>query len=107
VWVTADVHYTAAHAFDPARSTVGDFDPFWELVAGPIHAGTFGPNVLDPTLGPEARFVWAPPTGQGNLAPWDGLQSFGTIDVSRDALAVALVGIDGKPRFRVELPYQS
>jgi phosphodiesterase/alkaline phosphatase D-like protein len=31
------------------------FDPFWEFVAGPIHAGTFGPNPLDPTFGPEVR----------------------------------------------------
>ena len=105
IWVTADVHYAAAHFYDPAHATVTDFDPFWEFVAGPIHAGTFGPNVLDPTFGPEARFVWAPPAGQGNLAPWDELQSFGTVDVSAGALAVALVGIDGKPRFRVEIPF--
>jgi alkaline phosphatase D len=80
------------------------FDPFWEFVAGPIHAGTFGPNALDPTFGPEVKFQWAPPPGQINLAPWDGIQSFGTIDVTSDALAVAIVGIDGRERYRVELP---
>ena len=79
--------------------------PFWEFVAGPIHAGTFGPNALDPTFGPELKFQWAPPPGTGNLAPWDGLQSFGTVDVTTDALHVALVGIDGKPRFAVDLPF--
>jgi alkaline phosphatase D len=103
VWVTADVHYAAAHRFDPARATATNFAPFWEFVAGPIHAGTFGPNELDPTFGPEVVFQWAPPPGTGNLAPWDGLQSFGTIDVTRDALAVALWGIDGKQRYAVEL----
>lgn len=105
VWLTADVHYAAAHHYDPARATGAVFDPFWEFVAGPIHAGTFGPNPLDPTFGPEVRFQWAPPPGQVNLAPWDGLQSFGAIDVSPDALRVALLGIDGQERYHVELPH--
>ena len=48
-------------------------------------------------------FTWAPPAQ--NLAPWEGYQSFGTIDVTRDALTVALVGIDGKVRYSVELPF--
>lgn len=106
VWITADVHYAAAHHFDPARGTAGvAFTPFWEFIAGPIHAGTFGPNPLDPTFGPEVRFQWAPQPGQENLAPWDGLQSFGTIDVSRDALGVTLWGIDGKARHEVEIAF--
>jgi len=105
VWLTADVHYAAAHHYDPARATGAVFDPFWEFVAGPIHAGTFGPNALDPTFGPEVKFQWAPAAGQANLAPWDGLQSFGTVDVNRDALTVSIFGIDGQPRYRVELPY--
>jgi alkaline phosphatase D len=104
IWLTADVHYAAAHHFDPARATGVSFLPFWEFVAGPIHAGTFGPNTLDPTFGPELKFQWVPPTGTGNLAPWDGLQSFGIVDVSDDALRVSLVGIDGKPRYAVDIP---
>jgi alkaline phosphatase D len=109
VWVTADVHYAAAHRFDPARATGGPraaaFTPFWEFVAGPIHAGSFGPNALDPTLGPELVFQWVPRPGTGDLAPWDGLQSFGTIDVARDALTVGLWGLDGTTRYKVEIPY--
>lgn len=107
IWLTADVHYAAAHHYDPARATGAAFDPFWEFVAGPIHAGTFGPNRLDPTFGPELKFQWAPEPGQSNLAPWDGLQSFGTVDVTRDALSIAIVGIDGRERYRVELPHTS
>jgi alkaline phosphatase D len=105
-WLTADVHYAAAHHYDPARATGAAFDPFWEFVAGPIHAGTFGPNPLDPTFGPEVKFQWAPEPGRANLAPWDGLQSFGTVDVTPDALSVALVGIDGRARYRVELAFR-
>ncbi len=105
VWITADVHYAAAHHFDPARAQTADFDPFWEFIAGPIHAGGFGPNPLDPSFGPEVRFQWVPPDPNTMLAPWDGQQSFGTIDVARDALTVILWGIDGRERYRVELPF--
>ena len=54
VWLTADVHYTAAHYYDPNKAVFQDFEPFWEFVSGPIHAGTFGPNQLDNTFGPAA-----------------------------------------------------
>jgi alkaline phosphatase D len=56
VWLTADVHYAAAHYYDPERGKFGDFDGFWEFVAGPLHAGTFGPGVLDETFGPVVKF---------------------------------------------------
>jgi alkaline phosphatase D len=106
VWLTADVHYAAAHHFDPSRGSIGEFTPFWEFIAGPLHAGTFGPNQLDPTFGPEARFVWAPPPGTGNLSPWDGIQSFGTVafDGPSRALTVRIHGPDGGERFAVTLP---
>ena len=42
LWITADVHYTAAHYYDPNKAVFQDFEPFWEFVSGPIHAGTFG-----------------------------------------------------------------
>ncbi|MEC3979081.1 alkaline phosphatase D family protein [Amycolatopsis sp. H20-H5] len=79
VWVTADVHYTAAHHYSPDRAAVGDFDPFWEFVSGPLNAGAFGPNTLDPTFGPEAVFVHAPPAA--NTSPADGYQHFGELNV--------------------------
>jgi alkaline phosphatase D len=108
VWLTADVHYAAAHHFDPARAAVADFDPFWEFVAGPLHAGTFGPNSLDPTFGPEVRFVRAPAPGTGNLAPWDGMQSFGTVELDGRGAGATVRLHDGSGRelYRVELPRQ-
>ena len=81
VWLTADVHYTAAHHYSPDRAAFQDFEPFWEFVSGPIHAGTFGPNALDMTFGPEVRFVKAPPEGEANLPPSAGLQFFGLVDI--------------------------
>jgi len=82
LWLTADVHYTAAHYYDPNKAQFSDFEPFWEFVSGPLHAGTFGPNALDATFGPEVRFVKAPTEGQGvNLPPSMGLQFFGLVDI--------------------------
>lgn len=81
VWFTADVHYTAAHHYSPDRAQFQDFLPFWEFVSGPLHAGSFGPNALDTTFGPEVRFVKAPPEGQVNLPPSAGLQFFGMVDI--------------------------
>ncbi len=93
VWLTGDVHYTAAHHYDPTRGTFGDFDPFWEFVAGPINAGTFGPNVLDPTFGPSEEFVEAALTP--NQPPIDGRQYFGVVEATRRALEVQLKNIAG------------
>jgi alkaline phosphatase D len=79
VFLTADVHYTAAHHYSPDRAAFQDFDPFWEFVSGPLHAGAFGPNTLDSTFGPRAEFVHAPPVA--NTSPLEGFQHFGEVAV--------------------------
>ena len=97
VWLTADVHYTAAHYYDPNKAQFQDFDPFWEFVSGPLHAGTFGPNALDATFGPEVKFVAAPTEEQGvNLPPSMGLQFFGLVDIdgATEQLTVRLMNRD-------------
>lgn len=106
VWLTADVHYTAAHHYDPARATFTDFDPFWEFVSGPLHAGTFGPNVLDPTFGPEVRFQRA--ADRPNQPPSDGLQFFGhvLIDGRTEVMAVRLMDVAGDVLYAVDLEPQ-
>jgi alkaline phosphatase D len=108
VWLTADVHYTAAHYFNPDKAAFQDFDPFWEFVSGPIHAGTFGPNDQDMTFGPEVKFVKAPEAGQVNLSPAAGLQFFGHVKIAgnsgvmtvtlRDAADAALWSVDLNPQ---------
>jgi alkaline phosphatase D len=79
VWLTADVHYTAAHHYEPARATFQDFDPFWEFVTGPLHAGTFGPNALDATFGPQV--VFSRSADRPNQPPSDGLQFLGRVQI--------------------------
>ncbi|MFC4053912.1 alkaline phosphatase D family protein [Actinomadura syzygii] len=95
VWLTADVHYTAAHYYDPAKASFKDFDPFWEFVSGPLNAGAFGPNKLDGTFGPVAKFVQAPP--HANTSPAEGFQFFGEVEIDGDAatLTVRLRDLDG------------
>ncbi len=96
VWLTADVHYTAAHHYSPDRAAYQRFDPFWEFVSGPLNAGAFGPNRLDATFGPRAEFVAAPPTP--NTGPADGFQFFGEVEIDAvtQALTVTLRDVEGR-----------
>jgi alkaline phosphatase D len=108
VWITADVHYCAAHHYDPSRAAFTAFDPFWEFVAGPLNAGTFGPSALDKTFGPEAKFVGIPPGMKPNRPPSDGFQFFGLLRASAKtrALTVELRDLSGKTLYSVELAPQ-
>lgn len=103
VWVTADVHYCAAHHYAPDRARFTGFDPFWEFVAGPMHAGTFGPNTLDTTFGPEVRFASTPP--KPNRPPSDNFQFYGTLDIDprTRALTAGLWDVTGKRLYSTEL----
>jgi alkaline phosphatase D len=108
VWLTADVHYTAAHYYDPNRAQFQEFAPFWEFVSGPLNAGTFGPNPLDNTFGPQVMFVKAPPEGQANLPPSAGLQFFGQVDIdgATEVMTVQLKDLTGASLFTQELEPQ-
>jgi alkaline phosphatase D len=101
LWLTADVHYCAAHFYNPANAVFRDFDGFWEFVAGPLNAGTFGPNTLDGTFGPQVVFFKAPPTGRSNLSPFSGFQFFGevNIDAQSRSMTVDLRDINGASVF--------
>ena len=88
VWLTADVHYTAAHHYAPGtRAAVGDFTPFWEFVSGPLHAGAFGPNTLDPR---SARGRVRGRAARRQHLAADGFQHFGEVEASREELTVWL-----------------
>jgi len=95
VWLTADVHYTAAHHYHPDRAAFQDFDPFWEFVSGPLNAGGFGPNRLDSTFGVDAVFQATPP--RANVSPLEGYQYFGQVDIDPETeqLTVTLKDVDG------------
>ncbi len=106
VWLTADVHYTAAHYYDPNKAQFQDFEPFWEFVSGPLHAGTFGPGELDRTFGPQLKFLKAPSAEQGqNLPPSAGLQFFGIVDIDgrTEQLTVRLMDRDDHELYKITL----
>ncbi|MDJ0620466.1 MAG: alkaline phosphatase D family protein [Calothrix sp. MO_192.B10] len=101
VSITADVHFAAAIQTDPDRAIFKDFNPFWEFVIGPINSGAFGPGNLDPSFGPEYKFVRGPETLNlpVNLPPSKtDLQFFGLAEVDgRTAdLTVQIRDITGK-----------
>ncbi|MFD9974525.1 alkaline phosphatase D family protein [Streptomyces sp. NPDC059017] len=83
LWLTADVHYTSAQHYDPARAAFKDFAPFWEFVSGPLAAGGFPANALDGTFGPDRVFVRAPE--RANVSPMESPQHFGEVDIDGDS----------------------
>jgi alkaline phosphatase D len=105
VWITADVHYCAAHHYDPTRATFTEFDPFWEFVAGPLNNGPFGPNPPSRTFAPEGRFTSIPEGMKPNRPPSEGLQFFGTLmaDATHRTLTVQLLNVAGQSLYKVEL----
>lgn len=105
VWITADVHYTAAHYYDPTKAQFQDFNPFYEFVSGPLNAGTFGPNDLDNTFGPQVLFVKAPEEGKVNLPPSAGLQFFGQVEIDgeTEVMTVTLRDLEGAALFTQEI----
>ncbi len=93
----------AAHHYSPERALFQDFEPFWEFVAGPLNAGSFGPNPLDRTFGPEVVFQKAPPVA--NSSPLAGYQFFGEVEIEAQSglLRVSLRDIDGVAVYSQEL----
>ena len=109
VWITADMHYTAAHHYDPNRAVFQDFAPFWEFMSGPIHAGTGGPAPLDNTFGPRTVWHKACSKEQGDdLAPCFGLQFFGHVAIDRatQAMTVTLKDVEDRALWSIELAPQ-
>jgi alkaline phosphatase D len=106
VWLTADMHYTAAHYYDPNRAAFSDFEPFWEFVSGPLHAGSWTPGRLDNTFGPAAMYQKGCNAQQGdNLAPCFGLQFFGRVDIdgASSVMTVTLKDVDNRDLWSIDI----
>ena len=109
VWITGDVHYAAAHHYDPQRASFKQFDPFWEFVAGPLHAITGAPVELDSTFGPEERFNAAPRGLATAVGPAAGLQFFGQVRIAARTrvMTVSLHNLAGDSIYAIDLEPQS
>ena len=88
------------------RASFKQFTPFWEFVAGPLNAGTFGPNPLDPTFGPKLEFLSIPRGLRPGTSPLSGHQFFGLgqIDPITRSLTVSLHDAKGNELWSRELP---
>ncbi|MGE3312475.1 MAG: alkaline phosphatase [Limisphaerales bacterium] len=106
IWLTADVHYAAAHYYDPTRAAYGEFLPFWEFVSGPLHAGTFGPAGLDRTFGPSVAWQSRASGAIQNAPPSANEQFFGTVRIhARTGVAsVDQYNRVGRKLWGIELP---
>lgn len=96
VWLTADVHYAAAHRYHPSRAAFRDLDPFWEFVAGPMHATSFPRKRFDDTFGPELAYASAGWDTFGS--PAEGMQYFGVIRIDGRSQAMTVTLVDGRGR---------
>jgi len=83
VYLTADVHYTAAISYHPDRAAFQDFSPFYEFVSGTLNAGAFPVSPLDGTFGAAYEFVHAPT--EPNTSPTHGYQHFGEVSIDGDS----------------------
>ncbi|WP_394788487.1 alkaline phosphatase D family protein [Rhodoferax sp.] len=99
VWLCADVHYTAAHYYDPAKAAFSDFEPFWEFVSGPMHSGSYGPFSADGTFGLQVHYSKASPIR--GASPAAGYQFYGEVEIDPDTLGmeVTLRDIQGHKLF--------
>ena len=106
IWVTADVHYAAAHRYDPERARFKDFRPFWEFVAGPLHAATGSVDAMDDTFGPEIKFLGVPRDLKSYPGPPAGMQFFGTVRIAAatQTMTVRLHNLKGDTIYTVDLP---
>jgi alkaline phosphatase D len=99
VWISADVHFASAVHYHPDRAAYQDFEPFWEIVAGPINAGTgnLASTAVDSTFGPQVVHTTVPGPIT-DTSPAAGMQFFGMgeIDPETHALTLAIHDLDGK-----------
>ena len=83
VWLTADVHYTAAHYYDPEQGGVPGFRAVLGVRLGPAPCRHFGPGHARQHVRAAAPLREGADAGSRaqNLPPSDGLQFFGHVAI--------------------------
>jgi len=81
VWLTADVHYAAAHYYNPDKAQFQEFRPVLGVRLRSAACRHLRPNELDNTFGPEVKFIKAPGLDKQNLPPTAGMQFFGHVKI--------------------------
>ncbi|MDX2168148.1 MAG: alkaline phosphatase D family protein [Deltaproteobacteria bacterium] len=103
LWITTDLHFATGLAYRPIAA-----DPSFvsrELVTGPLNAGVFPKDDLDPTFHPERLFLF-PPVGT-RLASFDDALSafnFGLLEIAPNGrLSIAVMNAKGQVAYRTTL----
>ena len=102
VWTTTDVHFATGLRYRPFADTP-DF-VVHEFVSGPLAAGLFPKESLDPTLRPVRLFFHGPLAGHAPRTLDEALRwfNFGLVEVEADGrLLVSIVDGTGRTRHRV------
>ena len=73
-----------------------DLDPFWEFVAGPMHATSFPRKHFDDTFGPE--LVYASAGWDTFGSPANGMQYFGVVRIDGRSQVMTVTLVDGRGR---------
>ena len=111
VWITTDVHFAAVHAYRPLPGRPGFV--FHEVVTGPISAGIFPSDDLDPSFHPTRLFRWPAARDAGGEIAIESFDqamdvfNFGELDVAADGtLTVRVVNGRGRVVYeqRLEAP---
>ena len=81
-----------------------DFEPFWEFISGPLHAGTWPPQQLDNTFGPRAVYQNGCSNVE-NLAALLRLPFFGhvAIDGGTRVMTVTLKDVENRALWAIAL----
>jgi len=96
-WIATDVHFASVFRYEPFEGYV-----FHEGVTGPMNAGMFAHETVDPTFAPE-RLFWLGPERDGerggDAESWEearGLFNFGEVAIAEDgALTFRVIAMDG------------
>ena len=108
VWLTTDVHFATGLRYQPFADDPGFVVN--EFASGPLSAGLYPKEALDPTLRPLRLFFHGPPLGQEPRTLDAALTwfNFGLVEVDAyGALAVSIVDGTGRVQHRVTLPAPS
>ncbi len=107
VWLTADMHYTAAHHYDPEPRGVPGFRAVLGIRLRPAACRHLGPGAARQHLwAAGALFQKGCTAEQGeNLAPCFGLQFFGRVDIDgrRGSMTVTLKDVGDKDLWSVRI----
>jgi alkaline phosphatase D len=95
VWITTDVHFATGFRYVPFPESP-DFRVY-EFITGPLSAGLFPTEEVDPTLDPERLFFW----GSSEVRSFEEakrLFNFGVLDLDESGgLTVRVVNTLGEP----------